>query len=108
MARPRRSRRWPTGCSPRPPTGSAGPGIFASTTFAFPGTELYRYPKDFVALGTPAQAKELHEWEQEVAGLSDRHEKLKNEVKRVQQAPGGTLNGRTVKQVEDEFAAVKA
>jgi hypothetical protein len=83
-------------------------GIFASTTFAFPGTELYRFPKDFVALGTPDEARERRRWEQEVAELSDRHEKLKNDRKRVQQAPDGKLNGRTVAQVEAEFAAVNA
>jgi hypothetical protein len=38
-------------------------GIFDSTTYSFPGTESSRHPKDLVALGTPEEARQLHDYE---------------------------------------------
>jgi hypothetical protein len=54
-------------------------GIFSSTKFAFPGTELYPHPKDLVALGTPEQAKILNDYYAKLGELDHRIQKLKLE-----------------------------
>ncbi|HZL34650.1 MAG TPA: PSD1 and planctomycete cytochrome C domain-containing protein [Tepidisphaeraceae bacterium] len=54
-------------------------GIFASTKYAFPGTEIYQHPKDFTPLGTEAQARELHEYEVKLEVLDQKYEDLLRE-----------------------------
>ncbi len=51
-------------------------GIFNSTKYAFPGTEVFRHTKDFVALGPPAAAAELAAWEKQLADLDEQYEEL--------------------------------
>lgn len=51
-------------------------GIFGSTRYAFPGTEIYPHTKDFVALGTPGEAAKLNKWQTELAALDDKLENL--------------------------------
>jgi len=51
-------------------------GIFSSTRYAFPGTEIYPHTKDFVALGTPGDAAKLNKWQTELAALDDKLENL--------------------------------
>ena len=46
-------------------------GIFDSTTYSFPGTELLRHPKDRVALGPPAAAAALREYEEKLSTLDN-------------------------------------
>ena len=36
-------------------------GIFDSTKYAFPGTEIYKHPKDLTPLGTPQEAKAIRD-----------------------------------------------
>ena len=58
-------------------------GIFESSRFAFPGTEIYRHTKDFTPLvAEPAAAKFLAD-AREAAELDDTIENLKNEKKRL-------------------------
>ena len=55
-------------------------GIFSSTRYAFPGTEIYKFPKDMVPLTTNAvEAGELFRKQLELATLDDRLEDLKRE-----------------------------
>src|SRR5204862_7888114 len=51
-------------------------GIFDSTRFAFPGTEIFMAPKDFVALGSADDAETLRKFATELAGLAKRHDQL--------------------------------
>ncbi|MDB5322069.1 MAG: hypothetical protein JWN40_3700 [Phycisphaerales bacterium] len=54
-------------------------GIFASTRYAFPGTEIYHHAKDLVALGGPEDVKSLAAWSERLAELDDRYENLVRE-----------------------------
>jgi len=54
-------------------------GIFDSTKYAFPGTEIYKHPKDLTPLGTEAEAKAIREYAAKLAELDDRAEKLLRE-----------------------------
>ena len=58
-------------------------GIFASTKYAFPGTEIYRHTKDFVALGSDEDTEKLREWESELAEADDKMELLLRELNRL-------------------------
>jgi hypothetical protein len=51
-------------------------GIFSSTKYAFPGTEVYRHPKDFIPLATGEQVEALKSYQTEIAGLDDLIEEL--------------------------------
>jgi len=51
-------------------------GIFNSTKYAFPGTEVFRHTKDFVALGPPQAAAELASWEKQLADLDEEYEEI--------------------------------
>jgi hypothetical protein len=59
-------------------------GIFNSTTYAFPGTEIYRHTKDFTPLVAEPKRSELLEQWKELAGLDDKIERLKGEKKALQ------------------------
>jgi hypothetical protein len=54
-------------------------GIFASTRYAFPGTEIYHHAKDLVALGGPEDVKKLAAWAEKLAELDDHYENLVRE-----------------------------
>jgi hypothetical protein len=58
-------------------------GIFASTKYSFPGTEIYRHPKDMVALGPPDDVEKLAEWAGKLAELDDKYEILLREKDRL-------------------------
>lgn len=47
-------------------------GIFASTTYPFPGTEVYPHAKDFVALAGEKGAKQLKDYQDELSALEHR------------------------------------
>ena len=51
-------------------------GIFNSTKYAFPGTEVFRHTKDFVPLGTPQAGAELTAWEKKLADLDEQYEEI--------------------------------
>jgi hypothetical protein len=61
-------------------------GIFASTKYSFPGTEIYRHPKDMVALGGPEDVKTLAAWAGRLADLDDQYEVLLRERDRLASA----------------------
>jgi hypothetical protein len=54
-------------------------GIFSSTRYAFPGTELYRHTNDFVPLGSPAEGAKLIKWQKELSDLDTKFQNLTNE-----------------------------
>lgn len=55
-------------------------GIFNSTRYAFPGTEVYRHPKDFVPLsGAGINFDEISKYETELTQIDDELEKLSSE-----------------------------
>lgn len=54
-------------------------GIFQSTKYAFPGTEVYRHPKDFVPLAGGADMDLVVKYQTELAALDDQLEELGEE-----------------------------
>ena len=54
-------------------------GIFQSTKYAFPGTEVYRHPKDFVPLATGTNLQAVFDYEKELADLDEEIDKLGDE-----------------------------
>jgi hypothetical protein len=61
-------------------------GILDSTRFAFPGTEIYKHPKDFIPLTGAAEAEEYFKDAAELAALDDLIEKLQEEKKALERA----------------------
>ncbi|MDX1951684.1 MAG: DUF1553 domain-containing protein [Verrucomicrobiota bacterium] len=59
-------------------------GIFNSTRYAFPGTEIYKHPKDFIVLAAPEEAARVAAYEKELADLDDRIEQLTQERNQVE------------------------
>jgi hypothetical protein len=51
-------------------------GIFNSSRYAFPGTEIYPHPADMVALASGEAAEKLYKWQKELAALDDKKEYL--------------------------------
>ena len=75
-------------------------GIFSSTKYAFPGTEVYKHPKDFVPLVFGTNAAGLAEYQAELADLDDQAEKLTDEKRKY----SGLTNAKgAVKGVADEM-----
>lgn len=73
-------------------------GIFESTVYAFPGTELYNHTKNFTPLTSDVgQIANLRKWETEVARIDERIEELKRE------RPGK----RTEKEIKDDMLEVR-
>ena len=64
-------------------------GIFNSTRYAFPGTEIYRHPKDFIPLASAEEASAYFKDASELAELDDKIEKLterKRSLERLEKA----------------------
>src|SRR3954470_2578662 len=55
-------------------------GIFNSTHYSFPGTEIYKHPNGLVALGKPEDAAKLKQFEGRLAWLDNRKEELTREL----------------------------
>src|SRR5262249_31092993 len=51
-------------------------GIFNSSRYAFPGTEIYPHPADMVALASGEQAERFYKWQRELAAIDDKKEYL--------------------------------
>jgi hypothetical protein len=77
-------------------------GIFASTKYSFPGTEIYRHTKDMVALGGPEEAQKLAEWADRLAELDDKYEILLREKDRLLSAE------KRAKELAEKGEAAKA
>jgi hypothetical protein len=58
-------------------------GIFESTKYAFPGTEVYPHTKDFIPLAPKDEAEIFMKEAEELSTLDDTIEKLKNEKKQL-------------------------
>jgi len=54
-------------------------GIFSSTKYAFPGTEIYRHPKDFIPLTSTTNAETVVEIQTEQAELDAEIDKLQEQ-----------------------------
>ena len=54
-------------------------GIFKSTKYSFPGTEVRPHPTDMVPLGTPEQGEQVHAYEQSLSDLDVKIRKLADE-----------------------------
>ena len=74
-------------------------GIFQSTKYAFPGTEVYRHPKDLVPLITGTNKQAVVEYEAEAAKLDEELDTLGDEKR--------ALAGR-IEQIEDQEANANA
>ncbi|MDQ6632767.1 MAG: DUF1549 domain-containing protein, partial [Verrucomicrobiota bacterium] len=69
-------------------------GIFESTKYAFPGTEIYKHPKDLVPLASGTNIADVFKYQTDLAILDDEIDKL-GEKKR-------ELLGKLMKDEEDE------
>jgi hypothetical protein len=84
-------------------------GIFDSTKFAFPGVEIFPFPKDYVALGSAEDAETLRKWETELGDLAKRHDALMTERRKVYAAQAaGTERPPGVRTLEEVDAEMKA
>jgi uncharacterized protein DUF1553/uncharacterized protein DUF1549/cytochrome c len=72
-------------------------GILDSARYSFPGTEIFKAPKDAVALN-PSETEALRAYEQELAGIDDKIDKLRAEKR-------ATVNARERARKEQEAAA---
>jgi hypothetical protein len=64
-------------------------GILNSTRYAFPGTEIYRHPKDFIPLVTGTNYEAVLKHQEELATLDDKIENLleqKRAIERLEKA----------------------
>ncbi len=78
-------------------------GIFNSTRYAFPGTELYKHPKDLVPLASPSEAEEYYQAANEVAELDQRIEQLlekKRAFERMEKPAAKAEDGKAAPQGE--------
>ena len=73
-------------------------GIFNSTKYAFPGTEIYKHPKDFVPLATGTNVAAFFRHYEEIAELDDLIEKLQEEKKALERTE------KAIAKVEDDDA----
>ena len=82
-------------------------GILQSTRYAFPGTEIYKHPKQFVALAPSAQAETLQKYEAELDDLDHRIERLTQEKKPLldleKAGKTAVLNNRSLLQVKADL-----
>ncbi|HEY3135932.1 MAG TPA: PSD1 and planctomycete cytochrome C domain-containing protein [Blastocatellia bacterium] len=51
-------------------------GIFNSSRYSFPGTEIYPHPGDMVALASGEQAERFYKWQRELSAIDDKKEYL--------------------------------
>ncbi|HWX40165.1 MAG TPA: DUF1553 domain-containing protein [Blastocatellia bacterium] len=98
-------------------------GIFNSTRYAFPGTEIYRHTKDFVPLAVADKGQKLVKWQDELGELDARLQRLNNErmaIERKDKKPKAAADkpgaasisddktaGRTLADVDTDLARVK-
>jgi hypothetical protein len=73
-------------------------GIFNSTKYAFPGTEIYKHPKDFVPLATGTNIAAFFRHYEELAELDDLIEKLQEEKKALERTE------KAIAKVDDDGA----
>ncbi len=100
-------------------------GIFNSTTYAFPGTELFRHPKDFVLMGKPEDVEAAKKASAEIAEIDERlqaleadrkflDQSMKNAAARAATQPSThpttvpTANGKTLPQIVADQEANRA
>jgi len=100
-------------------------GIFSSTRYAFPGTEIYRHTNDFVPLASGDAAERLIKWQTELSGYDDKIERLNDQkgalerkAKREKEKQGAesaparddekAASGRTLESIVAELARIKA
>jgi hypothetical protein len=87
-------------------------GIFGSSKFSFPGVEIFPHPRDFVALGPPADQETLAQWESDLGKLSTRQDQLMTERRKLYAAKAAGKDPapgeRTIEQVDAEMEQVKA
>jgi mono/diheme cytochrome c family protein len=88
-------------------------GIFGSTRYAFPGTEIYQHPKDYVPLAS-RKASEAYRLDAEAMGyLDDLVEKLKERKKGLERATnlvaaaGNNVTGSQPAAATDEISALE-
>src|SRR5262249_524797 len=83
-------------------------GIFNSTRYAFPGTEIYRHPKDFVPLTSPTNAETILKQQAEVASLDDEIEKLQEQKRALERtAENGAAKDDVPQDQESETKLIK-
>ncbi|WP_040546927.1 PSD1 and planctomycete cytochrome C domain-containing protein [Pedosphaera parvula] len=69
-------------------------GIFNSTKYAFPGTEIYRHPKDFVPLATGTNIAAVAEYQTELAELDTKIENLLEQKRKFDRSDAGKTESK--------------
>ena len=82
-------------------------GIFESTKYAFPGTETYPHPKDFVSLGNPRQADRLKSYQDELAELDRRIQDLQRDEGRQGPEQGGSRQRDPADEGPDHYSGAR-
>jgi hypothetical protein len=86
-------------------------GIFDSTRFAFPGTEIFPFAKDFVALGSAEDADGLRKYETALSDLAARNDALMTEQRKLYAAKAAgkepAEGERTLADVDADMKTVK-
>jgi len=91
-------------------------GIFDSTKFAFPGTEVLRHPRDLAPLGPPDEAQKLYDYDQKLSELDVKIRDLGNQrlalsarikAQKVPTTQPLTMNGKTIKDITSELGEAR-
>ncbi len=91
-------------------------GIFSSTRYAFPGTEIFRHPKNFVPLATGTNVQFVIEYQEQLAALDEQIEKLMDQKRALEKPPKDSKKKPAVeeekeevdKEAEDRLLKIKA
>ncbi len=81
-------------------------GIFNSTRYAFPGTEIYRHPKEFVPLASGTNVQAVFQYQADLAALDDEIEKLQEQKRSLErQAAGGDAHSESPEDKDQDLEA---
>jgi hypothetical protein len=76
-------------------------GIFSSTRYAFPGTELFRHTNDFVPLGPATEGDKLIKWQKELSELDTKFQNLTNEKAALERKAKAEKDAKETKNAKD-------
>jgi hypothetical protein len=76
-------------------------GIFSSSRYAFPGTELFRHTNDFVPLGPPAEGAKLIKWQTELSELDTKFRRLTDEKASLERKAKAEKDAKNTKDTKD-------
>jgi Protein of unknown function (DUF1553)/Protein of unknown function (DUF1549)/Planctomycete cytochrome C len=77
-------------------------GIFNSTKYAFPGTEIYRHPKDFVPLATGTNIAVVQQYQAELGELDTKIEDLLEQKRQLTKGNAGGAGAKADAKPDDK------